>query len=256
MMIRELQGPEELAWVEELQRVIWGRDERDVVPKGLLRAIQDEGGLVAGAFEQELVGFVFGFPTQDPTLQHSHMLGVLPEVRGKSYALALKRYQRDWCLSRGIRTVRWTFDPLRGPNARFNLSKLGAYAETLLPDYYGPMSGLNRGAPSDRFLTIWPLTAPRTLERLWSSPPPPPPAPLVNRVVDEVPLGFDEREEAQLFVQIPEDWGGILQGDPALALRWREHTRAVFQHYFERGYQAVELVRHPNRYLLVRKEQR
>ncbi|MER3602980.1 MAG: GNAT family N-acetyltransferase, partial [Thermus sp.] len=37
--------------VVELQKAIWGRDDRDLVPRGLLIAIQNEGGLVAGAFD-------------------------------------------------------------------------------------------------------------------------------------------------------------------------------------------------------------
>ncbi|MFN4071561.1 MAG: GNAT family N-acetyltransferase, partial [Thermus caldifontis] len=85
--VRELRGPEEMERVVELQREVWGRAESDLVPRGLLIAVQDEGGLVAGAFwEGKMVGFVFGFPTQDPTLQHSHMLGVLEAYRGTGAA--------------------------------------------------------------------------------------------------------------------------------------------------------------------------
>ncbi len=75
------------------------------------------------------------------------MLGVLEAYRGTGAALFLKRFQRDWCLSHGVRKVVWTFDPLRGVNANFNLRKLGATARTYLPDHYGPMSGINAGAP-------------------------------------------------------------------------------------------------------------
>jgi chorismate synthase len=83
LLVRELRGWEEMERVVDLQRQVWGRSESDLVPRGLLIAAQDEGGLVAGAFWQgEMVGFVFGFPTQDPGLQHSHMLGVLEKYRG------------------------------------------------------------------------------------------------------------------------------------------------------------------------------
>ena len=125
-----------------LQREVWGRAESDLVPRGLLVAVQDEGGLVAGAFaEGRMVGFVFGFPTKDPALHHSHMLGVLEAYRGTGAALLLKRFQRDWCLARGVRRVVWTFDPMRGVNANFNLRKLGATAKTYLPDHYGSSPG-------------------------------------------------------------------------------------------------------------------
>ncbi len=254
--VRELRGPEEMEAVVELQREVWGRAESDLVPRGLLIAVQDEGGLVAGAFwGGKMVGFVFGFPTQDPTLQHSHMLGVLEAYRGTGAALLLKRFQRDWCLARGIRKVVWTFDPLRGVNANFNLRKLGATARTYLPDHYGPMTGINAGAPSDRLLAEWELLSERVYTRIYY-PPPEPQAeglPLANRVVEERPLeGFLDLESPRLLFQIPEDWGRILREDPDLALAWREHSRLVLGHYFARGYQAVDFLRHPNRYVLAK----
>ncbi|WP_026175214.1 GNAT family N-acetyltransferase [Thermus igniterrae] len=252
--VRELKGPEEMEGVVELQRQVWGREDRDLVPRGLLIAVQDEGGLVAGAFvEGGLVGFVFGFPTRDPSLQHSHMLGVLEPYRGTGAALLLKRFQRDWCLARGIRKVVWTFDPLRGANANFNLRKLGATAKTYLPDHYGPMSGINAGAPSDRLLAEWDLLSQRVYTRIYAPPPEPEATglPLANRVEDEVPLEAHlDLEAPRLLFQIPEDWGRILREDPELALRWREHSRLVLGHYFARGYRAVDFARHPNRYVL------
>ncbi|KPD32565.1 acetyltransferase [Thermus scotoductus] len=254
--VRELKGPEEMEAVVELQREVWGRAESDLVPRGLLIAVQDEGGLVAGAFvEGRMVGFVFGFPTQDPTLQHSHMLGVLEAYRGTGAALWLKRFQRDWCLARGIKKVVWTFDPLRGVNANFNLRKLGATAKTYLPDHYGPMTGINAGAPSDRLLAEWELLSERVYTRIYT----PPPEPLVeglpqtNRVEAEKPVeAFLDLEGPRLLFQIPEDWGRILREDPALALAWREHSRLVLGHYFAQGYRAVDFARNPNRYVLAK----
>jgi len=256
VLVRELKGWEELEGVVALQEAIWGRDARDLVPRGLLIASQDEGGLVAGAFvEGRMVGVVFGFPTADPTRHHSHMLGVLEAYRGTGAALLLKRFQRDWCLARGVRQVVWTFDPLRGVNANFNLRKLGATARTYLPDHYGPMTGINAGAPSDRLLAEWDLLAPRVYARIYA-PPSPPKAerlPQANRVEEEVPLEARlDLEAPRLLFQIPEDWGRILREDPALALRWREHSRQVLGHYFTRGYVAVDFLRHPNRYVLAK----
>ncbi|GGM93831.1 chorismate synthase [Thermus composti] len=254
--VRELRGWEEMERVVDLQREVWGRAESDLVPRGLLVAVQDEGGLVAGAFVGgRMVGFVFGFPTRDPALHHSHMLGVLEAYRGTGAALLLKRFQRDWCLARGIRKVVWTFDPMRGANANFNLRKLGATARTYLPDLYGPMTGINAGAPSDRLLAEWDLLSERVYARLYAPPPEPQVAglPQVNRVEEEVPV--EERlglEAPRLLFQIPEDWGRILREDPALALKWREHSRLVLSHYFARGYVAVDFLRHPNRYVLAK----
>ena len=256
LLVRELKGWEEMEKVVDLQRQVWGRAESDLVPRGLLIAVQDQGGLVAGAFlGEEMVGFVFGFPTQDPGLQHSHMLGVLEAYRGRGAALLLKRFQRDWCLARGIRKVVWTFDPLRGANANFNLRKLGAFSRTYLPDHYGPMSGINAGAPSDRFLAEWDLLSPRVYTRIYAPPPETEVAglPQANRVEGEVPLEARlDLEAGRVLVQIPEDYGRILREDPALAQRWREHSRLVFGRYFARGYVAVDFLRGPNRYVLAK----
>ncbi|MCX8955631.1 GNAT family N-acetyltransferase, partial [Ruegeria sp. NA] len=76
----------------------------------IMLAIQQEGGLVAGAFkDRRMLGFLFGFPTSHPDAQHSHRLAVHPDSRGMGLGAKLKWYQRDWCLQRGINVVRWTY---------------------------------------------------------------------------------------------------------------------------------------------------
>ncbi|RDI95482.1 GNAT family N-acetyltransferase [Meiothermus sp. QL-1] len=255
VLIREMHEPEEVLEIPRLERAIWN-DPGETIRPGTLLALLHEGGLLAGAFYRgELVGFVFGFPTHRPTDHHSHMAGVLPAYQHLGIGYQLKRFQRDWALSRGYERVVWTFDPLRGLNAHFNLRKLGATFQRYIPNCYGPMGGLNAGAPSDRAYAVWELKSPRVLARLYAPPPPPDTEglPLANRVEGEAPqearLGL---EAPRILVQIPEDWGGILQRDPGLALAWREHSREVFGHYLARGYRAVEFVRGPNRYLLER----
>jgi predicted GNAT superfamily acetyltransferase len=161
MIIRDLSGMEEFFKAEQLQRDVWGADDTED-PADLMMVIQHEGGLVAGAFEGErLVGYIFGFPTREPHVQHSHRLAVHPDARGKSLALRLKRYQRGWCLARGITLVRWTFDPLRHTNAHLNITRLGAEVSTYHPDYYGVMKGINAGLPSDRLRADWHLNSVR-----------------------------------------------------------------------------------------------
>ena len=163
MIIRDLSGMEEFLKAEQLQRDVWGVDDTED-PADLMMVIQHEGGLVAGAFEGErLVGYVFGFPTREPQVQHSHRLAVHPEARGRSLALRLKRYQREWCLARGINLVRWTFDPLRHTNAHLNIARLGAEVSTYHADYYGVMKGINAGLPSDRLRADWHLASDRAI---------------------------------------------------------------------------------------------
>lgn len=163
---RDLSGITEFRAAEALQVSVWGAGDTPD-PADLMMVIQAEGGLVGGAFaEGRLVGYIFGFPTGDHGIQHSHRLAVLPEMRGRGLGAELKWYQRRWCLERGIHHVRWTFDPLRSTNARLNLRQLGARSNTYYVDYYGEMGGINQGLPSDRLLVDWYLDDPCVKKRL------------------------------------------------------------------------------------------
>ncbi|ASM74506.1 MULTISPECIES: GNAT family N-acetyltransferase [Roseobacteraceae] len=164
-VIRELSGMAEFTQAEALQRAVWGKDDL-ADPYDLMMVIQHEGGLAAGAFlGSEMVGYVFGFPTREPHVQHSHRLAVLSKMQGMGLGARLKWFQRDWCLARGITHVRWTFDPLRAANAALNVGKLGVVVDTYLTDYYGKMVGINAGTPSDRLMANWYLDTSHVTDR-------------------------------------------------------------------------------------------
>jgi predicted GNAT superfamily acetyltransferase len=219
MIIRDLSGMEEFFKAEQLQRDVWGADDTED-PADLMMVIQHEGGLVAGAFEGErLVGYVFGFPTREPHVQHSHRLAVHPDLRGKGLALSLKRYQRDWCLARGISLVRWTFDPLRHTNAHLNIGRLGAEVSTYHPDYYGLMKGINAGLPSDRLRADWHLDSERAALCAAGEP---------GQPMMAAPA-------AALQVQIPPDLDRLLAQDEQAALAARMRVRAELTRLFALG---------------------
>lgn len=273
--IRELGGPSEFKQTEAVQRAAWNMDDIDVVPAATMIAIAHEGGLAAGAFDGgRLVGFVFGFPTADPKRHHSHMLAVLPEYRGTGLAARLKLFQREWCLARGIDHVVWTYDPLLGLNANFNVRKLGCIVRRYLPDYYGPLSGVNAGTPTDRFWAEWHLTSPRVqaaVKRLEhacgeaSNPEAGPTAgfttpddvsvanlPHANLLQQERPVAAAlELDVSRVAVQIPDDFSQLLRTDPPLALQWRLHARELFTRYFSKGYAVVDFVRAGGRNLYI-----
>ncbi|MCV3211905.1 GNAT family N-acetyltransferase [Mesorhizobium sp. YC-39] len=150
---RDLSGMPEFRAAEALQRAVWG----DASASGeMIMVVQAEGGLAAGAFvDSSLVGFVFGFPSATPGIQYCHALAVLPEMRGRGIGLALKWYERRWCLTRGFRHVRWTFDPMQAVNAALYINRLGAGSTKYLVDYYGTSGGINEELPSDRLLVDW-----------------------------------------------------------------------------------------------------
>lgn len=216
VVLRDLAGMDDFRLAENLQRVVWGEgDQPD--PADLMMVIAAEGGLAAGAFRgDELLGYVFAFPTATPGVQHSHRLATHPQARGLGLGAALKWYQRDWCLNRGINLVRWTYDPLRHANASLNIAKLGAVARIYYPDYYGAMPGINQGAPSDRLLAEWVLDAPGVIDRAAGGRPAPP--------------------KPALQLEIPTDFGILLATDPEKALATRLATRAWLQASFAQGH--------------------
>ena len=217
LTIRELNSVAELKRSEAFQREVWGEDD-PADNSDILLALQHEGGLVAGAFANgRMQGFLFGFPTSQPEIQHSHRLAVHPDSRGMGLGVKLKWYQRDWCLARGITTVRWTYDPLRRVNASLNIARLGATAGTYYPDYYGKMEGINAGVASDRLLAEWHLGAPEVVQRAESSRPP--------------PINGDG-----LRVAIPADFGVLLLNDLKSAVAERLRVRAALTAAFADGF--------------------
>jgi predicted GNAT superfamily acetyltransferase len=90
------------------------------------------------------------------------MLAVLPGYRDGGIGRKLKLAQRRAALAQGITEMRWTFDPLQGKNAYFNIAVLGGTARDYRTDVYGPStSAFNRGLPTDRLILRWDLRRPR-----------------------------------------------------------------------------------------------
>ena len=229
--LRDLSGMAEFRLAEALQNEVWGRDDT-ADPADLMMVIQAEGGLVGGAHvEGRLVGYIFAFPTRDPLVQHSHRLAVLPEARGLGLGVRLKLYQRDWCLARGIATVRWTYDPLRVVNASLNIHRLGATSATYLPDYYGEMAGINSGLASDRLLVDWDLASAVSSALAEGRPRP-------------------MQSATPLDVTLPEDLEALTRNDPAQAQSLRFELRHALQAAFAQGRRIVDFDRTRRQYLL------
>jgi chorismate synthase len=257
--IREFARPEELADVEDLQQQVWGADTHPQ-PKESIIATQHVGGLAAGAFGEDgrLVGMIFGFPTRDPLLMHSHLLATLPAWRGCGIGAQLKWFQRDWCLAHGYTGVQWTVDPLRAANAELNFRRLGVEASTYYLDYYGPMNGIDAGAPTDRLLVTWDLASERVAARAVEAPVDTgfALAQAANTVVDgECAACRLDLAGQQVLLRIPEDYIALAGTDRDAASCWRMQTREIFQAYLQRGYRIREFTRvGGSAYLLVHEE--
>jgi predicted GNAT superfamily acetyltransferase len=242
--VRLVRSLDEFAACEAMSREIWGAAERNVVPRELLLTMQQNGGLVHGAFlpEGRLVGFCFGFlGTRDGQLRLcSHQLGVLPEFRGTGIGIALKEAQRSDALRQGYELVTWTFDPLEARNAYINLHRLGCIARLYDRDHYGLMEDeLNRGLPSDRFEAEWWLRRPK-------------PSSAADEPVVILRVGADGgpvRERAELtagttaLIGVPPDFQDVKRTSLELALRWRMESRAAFEAALSAGLIAVDFRR-------------
>lgn len=152
-VLREL---DEMVAASAVATDVWG--DVALAPVNLLRAYAHSGNPVIGAYDGDyLVGTAFGFLANDPELHlHSHVACVLPSYQHAGVGFAMKQAQREWCRAQSIDWISWTFDPVVGRNAFFNLHKLGAVARQLLPNFYGAMDDdINRGQRTDRLEAWW-----------------------------------------------------------------------------------------------------
>ena len=257
MTIRELTTIDDCRAVAALEREVWGyTDAEDVVPPPVLIVSVRRGGILLGAFDAAgaMKGFVYSIPSvKDGRLaQWSHMLGVTKDARDAGLGLRLKLAQRDRSLAMGVDLVEWTYDPLQALNAHLNFAKLGVVVEEYEENIYGESSSpLHSGSPTDRFVAEWKLTAPHVERRIAGGgvgvmrDASVAQAPLVNPSRPAAPwlapgaanLGLDA---PRLLVEIPVGYAEMQLQNAPLALEWRMAIRAIFQHYFSRGYRVVD----------------
>ena len=267
---RPVKEGEDLSDLMEIQYATWGREDA-VVTHQIIAALKN-GGLVIGAYlGGRMAGFSYGFPgfKDGQVYLCSHMLAVLPEYRNSGLGWQLKLAQRAAALEKGYTLITWTYDPLQAPNARLNLGKLKAFTRTYVVDYYGPMADpINAGIPSDRFVVEWPLRSPRVLATVRHTAPPGPAtdqgtarpswtsAPKVNEM-DSSGRGSVPNlslTAPQITVVIPGRFQQLKEANLEEARRWRQLTREIFLHYFQRGYVATDFWgdKHRGYYLLER----
>lgn len=161
-----------------LEEAVWGYDPADMIPRRMFLLSSRIGGQVMGAFlgdSPTAVGFAMALPAyrNGHAYLHSHMVGVLPEVRNQGIARALKLAQRDDALARGFDLMEWTFDPTEIKNAYINIAKLGAVVRRYQHNFYGPSSSpLQGGLPTDRVYAEWWLRSQRVERALRAEPQP------------------------------------------------------------------------------------
>jgi predicted GNAT superfamily acetyltransferase len=254
IVIRECSGFDELESCVQLQIETWGYDDSDIIPRKAFLVAQKIGGQVLGAFDTDLhgaaqngstesmVGFAMslpgiktgaksadGFP--QPYL-HSHMLAVRDRYRNSGLGTQLKLEQRREALSRNIRRMEWTFDPLEIKNAHLNIHKLGAIVRSYYVNFYGVSSSrLQGGLPTDRLVAEWYLDSSRVIRALESD--------FASTQSAEERIKIEERILVPAAIY---EWKAT-PGGRAQALAVQLENRLRFQHAFSQGLAVVAFTR-------------
>jgi predicted GNAT superfamily acetyltransferase len=219
--IRKCSALEEFHACVDLQREIWAEEDLELEPSTMFVVASITGGQVLGAFDgDKMVGFTMAVAgvRDGAAYLHSHQTGVSAAYRDRGVGRMLKLFQRDEALSRGIRLVEWTFDPLEMKNAHFNLNRLGAICRRYLPNLYGvTTSPLHRGIDTDRLVAEWRLDSPRVIAAIQNL------CPTIN---------------APVAIEVPADIEP-LQQDAKRTQETQERARKEFTEWFARGYAAV-----------------
>jgi len=249
---RRLDKPEEFRQVEEVCASVWGPETSIAVPPALLRGVQDNGGLVLGAFADiYLAGVTVSLLGWDgTTLYHySHLTIIHPEYQNHHLGFRLKAFQRDEVMKLGLAEIRGTFDPLHSRTASLLVRRLGGAPDRYYPHYYGQLAdALNRDMETDRVRVVWPLTS----------------AHVESRVAGKIPTSTEDTERwrrsvamveteqgesglrlptevgepsgASAHLEIPFDMELVREHEPTNTRRWRHAVRDAFRAAFDLGY--------------------
>ncbi|MDH6113694.1 putative GNAT superfamily acetyltransferase [Kitasatospora sp. MAP12-15] len=240
--IRELH---DLGPMEEACRLfdrVWRPDaDTSLMTSELLLVFSHTGSYVVGVYQGDrMVGACVGLLATVGL--HSHMAAVENGTRGRSIGYALKLHQRAWALARSLTTVTWTYDPLVGRNAYFNLAKLGAVPGEYLRNFYGVMrDGLNAGVESDRLLVRWELAGERVTRACAGHPHTVDLSARHRQPVVGLAAGPDGRPVAGrldgelVLVGVPPDIETLRLSDPQGARQWRHALRAALGELMAEG---------------------
>jgi predicted GNAT superfamily acetyltransferase len=250
---RRLEKPEEFRQVAEVEQAVGGSDAvLPLLTPPLERGLQDNGGLVLGAFADiYLAGFTASMIGWDgKTLYHYSLLtAVRPEYQNHHLGLRLKAAQRDEVLRLGLSEIRWVFDPLQSRAASLFVRRLGAKPDTYYNHYFGQLAdAANRGLETDRVRAVWSLADGQIDARIAGSRPSPDEdrrrwaasSAIVETEPGEsgirVPTAVGEPTGASAHLEIPFDLALVRQHEPQALRRWRHATRDAFRAASDLGY--------------------
>ncbi|MDX6404541.1 MAG: hypothetical protein QOH70_1996 [Blastocatellia bacterium] len=245
--IREVLSIDEYDACIKLQREVFGLPDLEISPRRHLIVSREAGGWTLAAFnEKRIVGFVHHLAAvrSGQIFGYSHMMAVAVDYQNRGVGAQLKWAQRARALSEGRDFIKWTFEPLRGRNAHFNLNRLGVVIRDYAVNFYGTDYLTNPvekkagagGMDSDRLFASWDLRSPR-VEAFAAG--------------REFPLG-----EPDKVIEIPADFTALIQSDPGTAKREQLRVREEFRALLSEGFVCRAFDRNAERprYLFYRDE--
>jgi predicted GNAT superfamily acetyltransferase len=245
--IRECTTIEEFDGCVSLQREAFGLPDLELSPRRHLIVSRAAGGWTLGAFVADrMVGFVHTLAAvrgNDEIFGYSHVMAVAKDYQNKGVGARLKWAQRERAMGEGRKLIKWTWDPMQGRNAHFNLNRLGATVDSYAGNFYGidynvdPSVAELPGFPSDRLSATWDLGSGR-----------------VSALATGVFMPVESKPVAT--IAIPAEWSTFVKRDPASArdeqARVREEFKKAFaQHLICTGFERGD---EQSRYLLLQKE--
>jgi predicted GNAT superfamily acetyltransferase len=221
--IRQLFDRPEFEEAVQLQKVIWGFADIELLPVRLFVVANKVGGHAFGAFDRgRMIGFclaIVGLKPGGVVYLHSHMLGVLPEYHNCGAGRRMKLAQREDAMARGIELIEWTFDPLEIKNAYFNMERLGAVVRRYVDNQYGTTtSHLHGGLPTDRCIAEWYVSSPR---------------------VQAILAGDSFPRDVRETIAVPADIDRLRREEPKCAREVQKGIGDRFHRFFDQGMEVV-----------------
>jgi predicted GNAT superfamily acetyltransferase len=218
----------------ELQRLLWGSSDRDLVPKEIYVVAVKVGGHLLGAFDgADMIGFALASPGYRPgqSYLYSLMTAVLPSYEQSDVQRRLRLEQRDHALARGFDLVEWSFDPLAVEEAEFAIERLGAVGRRLERGHYADttVAGPAAGLPL-RLVAEWWLRTPRVEAALKG----PRAGPLAPGVQVHVPIASGNGKKADpaavqgIYATVEEQLGRWLKQGYAVVGFERSQDRGTY----------------------------
>jgi predicted GNAT superfamily acetyltransferase len=224
--IREINEFVEFDACLDLQRKVFKFSELDVSPRRHHVVTKHAGGFTLGAFDGEkLVGLALTIPAfrGDERIFYSHMAAVLGEYQSFGVGASLKWSQREKALEKGIKFIKWTFQPVQARNAYFNLEKLGAVVRQYKPNFYGigfSNAGEKNELESDRLFAEWELESEKVCALSKGE-------------------NYFEKRKIVKSIEIPNDWNDLVNKKPGKAFDEQNRIKEEFRKAFAENLIAV-----------------